>query len=143
MVDRISVSKRSWNMRRIRSKNTSPEIRLRKVLFSLGFRYRINCKGMSGKPDLVFPKYQSVVFVHGCFWHQHGCRRSNIPKSNVEYWTHKFRRNIERDACNQLKLEASGWRYLAIWECEINGNINNCVERVRRFLLGPQCGPRS
>ena len=121
-MDKISKEKRSKNMQKIKSFNTKPEIILRKLIFSMGYRYRIHYKKLPGKPDIVFPGKKKVIFVHGCFWHQHNainCRFKHNPKSNKVYWDEKFKKNNERDKRNQLKLKNLGWRYLIIWECEI------------------------
>ncbi|WP_307756510.1 DNA mismatch endonuclease Vsr [uncultured Alistipes sp.] len=112
---------RSKMMSKIRSTNTKPEIKLRKFLFSEGFRYRINDKKLPGKPDIVLAKYKTVIFVHGCFWHEHkGCRRSHIPKSNEQYWIDKIAGNVKRDKARIKELQDSGWNVLIAWECEIN-----------------------
>ncbi len=112
---------RSKMMSKIRSTNTKPEIKLRKFLFAQGFRYRINYKKLPGKPDIVLPKYKTVVFVHGCFWHGHeGCRRSHIPKSNEQYWITKISRNLSRDKAHTQELMKLGWGVIIVWECEIN-----------------------
>ena len=106
-------------MRRICSKNTKPEMLVRSTLHQEGYRYRLHAKELPGKPDLYFPKYRLVVFVHGCFWHQHKrCKRSNIPKSNQDYWIAKLSRNIKRDRNNKKELEKLGLSVLYIWECE-------------------------
>lgn len=98
MSDSLTPEKRSWNMSRIHAKDTSIEMKVRKYLFSQGFRYRKNVSSLPGKPDIVFPKYRTVVFIHGCFWHRHeGCKRATTPKSRVEYWLPKFERNVEND----------------------------------------------
>ena len=118
-MDHLSPEERSKNMGRIHSKNTKPEIRVRSILHRQGYRYRIHVKELPGKPDLYFPKYKLVVFVQGCFWHQHeNCKRSNIPKSNKDYWITKLNRNVERDRENKKKLEELGLSVLYIWECE-------------------------
>lgn len=107
-------------MRSVKSKDTTPEIRLRKALFALGYRYRLNVKDLPGKPDLVFPQHEAVLFVHGCFWHGHQCKRGRrIPKTNTDYWRDKIRKNRDRDRKNKRALEALGWRVLTVWECEI------------------------
>jgi DNA mismatch endonuclease (patch repair protein) len=119
-TDVFSPEKRSAVMRAVKSKNTKPEIKLRKALFALGYRYRLNVKGLPGKPDLVFPKYKTVVFMHGCFWHGHDCKRgSRKPKSNAAYWREKIERNRARDQKNRVALEALGWRVITVWECEL------------------------
>ena len=119
MVDKFSKEVRSYNMSRIRSKDTKPEILVRSYLFSKGLRFRKNDKRYPGSPDIVLPKYKTMVFVHGCFWHLHdGCRYARIPKSNVEYWEKKLYRNKERDEHNQKELEEMGWNVITVWECE-------------------------
>lgn len=119
MADTKTPAERSENMSRIRSTNTKPEEIVRKYLFSHGFRYRKNDKRYPGKPDIVLPKYHTIIFVNGCFWHMHGCSRSRLPRSNQEYWKPKIERNIQRDAENQQKLEADGWKVIVVWECEL------------------------
>ena len=131
MADTKTPAERSENMSRIRSTNTKPEEIVRKYLFSKGFRYRKNDKRYPGKPDIVLPKYRTVIFVNGCFWHMHGCSRSRLPKSNQQYWKPKIERNIERDADAKKKLEAEGWRVIIIWECELKKKIAN--ERLSRL----------
>ena len=119
-MDNRSKEARSRNMSRIPSKNTKPEETVRKYLFSQGFRYRKNVSNLPGKPDIVLPKYKTVVFVNGCFWHAHqGCKCFVPPKSNSEFWQHKFMYNIERDERNYQKLCDLGWRVIIVWECEI------------------------
>lgn len=111
---------RSYNMSRINPKNTKPEEMVRKYLFAHGFRYRKNDKRLPGTPDIVLPKYKTVIFVNGCFWHGHNqCRYYVIPKSNTEFWVDKINRNIERDAVNTDKLMLLGWNVITIWECEL------------------------
>lgn len=107
-------------MARIRGKGTKPEVTLRKALFARGFRYRVNVKTLPGKPDIVLPRYKTVIFVHGCFWHGHpGCKYAYTPKSNTEFWVNKISGNQERDAVVKRKLEKSGWKVIVVWECEI------------------------
>lgn len=120
MADVHSKEQRSYNMSRIRSSETKPEIVVRKYLFSKGLRYRKNDKRFPGKPDIVLPKYRTVIFVHGCFWHQHqGCRYSVVPSTNQEYWQKKLSSNRERDIAVKSKLESDGWRVLTVWECQL------------------------
>jgi DNA mismatch endonuclease (patch repair protein) len=107
-------------MSRIRSTNSKPEEVVRKYLFSQGFRYRKNDKRYPGKPDIVLPKYKTVIFVHGCFWHMHDCGRFVWPSSNIEYWEKKIIGNINRDKEHAEKLQADGWKVLTVWECELN-----------------------
>ena len=118
-MDRLTVSRRSWLMSRVRGANTTPEITVRKYLHALGFRYRLHRQDLPGKPDIVLPKYRTVVFVHGCFWHQHrGCQYAGIPKSNVKFWKRKFESNVSRDKKNLAALRSAGWRCLTIWGCQ-------------------------
>lgn len=118
-MDNHTKSQRSYNMSRIRSTNSKPEEVVRKYLFSQGFRYRKNDKRYPGKPDIVLPKYKTVIFVHGCFWHMHDCGRFVWPSSNVEYWEKKINRNVDRDKEHAEKLQADGWKVLTVWECEL------------------------
>lgn len=120
MADVFDKTRRSEIMSHIRSKNTKPEVALRKALFARGFRYRLYVKTLPGKPDMVLPKYKTVIFIQGCFWHGHeNCRRANIPQSNTEYWREKIARNKERDINNTSALLKSGWNVIIVWECEI------------------------
>lgn len=131
MADTKTPAERSENMSRIRSTNTKPEEIVRKYLFSHGFRYRKNDKRYPGKPDIVLPKYRTIIFVNGCFWHMHGCSRSRLPRSNEEYWKPKIERNIKRDAENKQKLEAAGWNVIIVWECELKKRTSE--ERLSRL----------
>jgi DNA mismatch endonuclease (patch repair protein) len=106
-------------MASVKRSGTGPEIRLRKALHRLGYRYRLNVKNLPGSPDLVFPKYKAVIFVHGCFWHSHGCKYSSVPKTRTDFWIEKFRANQRRDNRNIELLAEKGWRTLIVWECEI------------------------
>ena len=119
MVDRISPASRSKNMRAIKSKNTSPEKRVRSAAHGLGLRFRLHRRDLPGSPDLLFPRRKTVLFVHGCFWHRHeNCPGATTPKTNTDYWSKKFIENMERDKKNRKKLEDGGWKVLVIWECE-------------------------
>ena len=112
--------KRSRNMSAIKSKNTKPEIAVRKLLHSMGFRFRLHRKDLPGSPDIVLPKYKTVIFVHGCFWHRHeNCKYASTPKTRQEFWEAKFRDNINRDKLNQENLSSKGWKIIVVWECEI------------------------
>jgi DNA mismatch endonuclease (patch repair protein) len=123
-------------MRQIRSKDTAPELVLRQLLHRKGYRFRLHRKDLPGKPDLVFPSRKKVIFVHGCFWHQHpGCREGRVPGSRQSYWEPKLRRNQERDAAAQIQLENEGWQYLVLWECELKDRVR-MLAAVERFL-GP------
>lgn len=119
MADNLSKEERSRNMSHIRSNNTIPEVTVRKYLFSKGFRYRINVRSLPGCPDIVLPKYKTVVFVNGCFWHKHNCSRFVWPSSNREYWEPKILRNVERDVKNQKQLSELGWHVIVVWECQL------------------------
>ena len=120
MTDIFSLEKRSDIMRRIKSKDTCPELIVRKYLFSKGFRYRLNVKRLPGKPDIVLRKYRTVIFVHGCFWHGHeNCPLASHPKTHSAFWTSKIARNKERDAATRTKLKAMGWNTLVVWECQL------------------------
>lgn len=120
-------------MSRIRSKDTVPELALRKILHRFGLRYRLGGAGLPGKPDLVFPRYRSVVFVHGCFWHRHkGCKIASVPKSNVGFWTAKFEKNVARDARVAQELAALGWRVFIVWECELS-SANKAITTGERL----------
>lgn len=119
MADNHSKEERSRNMSHIRSQNTKPEETVRKYLFSKGFRYRKNVRSLPGCPDIVLPKYKTVVFVNGCFWHKHNCSRFVWPSSNKEYWEPKILRNVERDKKNQIQLAELGWHVVVIWECQL------------------------
>ena len=111
---------RSRNMSAIKSKNTKPEIKVRKVLHSMGYRFRLHSKDLPGSPDIVLPKYKTVIFVHGCFWHRHeNCKYATTPKTRKEFWENKFKANINRDKLNQENLSSNGWKIIIVWECEI------------------------
>ena len=126
MTDHLSPSKRSWNMSRIRSKNTKPELIVRKVLHNSGIRYRLHARNLPGKPDLSNKSKNFAIFVNGCFWHQHkGCKRASIPKSNTDYWIPKLEKNVNRLRENLETLDTMGYRTAVIWECEVNDLENN------------------
>ena len=119
MADVHTKEQRSFNMSRIRGRDTKPEMLVRRFLHANGFRYKLHDKTLPGKPDIVLPKYKTVIFVHGCFWHQHDCPRgARRPKGNAEYWTRKLTRNVERDGQKQDQLTELGWQVLIVWECE-------------------------
>lgn len=137
MADSLSPVKRSWNMSRIKGKDTSIEVKVRKYLFSQGFRYRKNVKSLPGKPDLVLPRYRAVVFVHGCFWHRHpGCKAAYMPKSRTEFWQEKFEQNVRNDALHRKTLARDGWRVFVVWECDINNRFEKTmcllVDRLKK-----------
>ena len=119
VIHKVS-EQRSKNMAAIRSKNTKPEIKVRKVLHSMGYRFRLHSKDLPGSPDIVLPKYKTVIFVHGCFWHRHeNCKYASTPKTRQEFWNKKFNENINRDKINQENLSSKGWKIIIVWECEI------------------------
>ena len=125
MVDHLLPDQRSWNMRRIRSKDTKPELIVRSQLHSLGFRFRLHSNKLQGKPDIVLKKYKTVIFCHGCFWHQHpGCKKATFPKTNKEYWKKKFARNKTRFDEVKNDLISLGWKVLIIWECQTKHTDN-------------------
>lgn len=134
MTDVFPSDKRSWIMGRVREKNTSPELKVRSLVHHLGYRFRLHRKDLPGKPDLVFPSRNKIIFVHGCFWHGHDCARGHrVPKTNSEYWIEKIQRNMRRDSKHQSELKAMGWHVLVIWECEIN-NPKIVVGKIDEFL---------
>lgn len=131
MADTHTKEIRSMNMSHIRSTNSKPEEIVRKYLFSQGFRYRKNDKRLPGKPDIVLPKYKTVIFVNGCFWHKHDCPRFVWPTSNQEYWVPKILRNAKRDKEIYSILESKGWRVLVIWECELKKKVrDNTLDKL-------------
>jgi DNA mismatch endonuclease (patch repair protein) len=130
MADRLTPARRSENMRRIRSTDTLPEMRVRKLAHALGYRFRLHRRDLPGKPDLTFPRLHKVIFVHGCFFHQHrGCPDGHLPKSRQGYWHPKLARNVARDRMNRAKLTRMGWRSLVMWDCETMDEA-----RTRRVL---------
>ena len=119
-MNKITQYKRSIIMGRIHGKDTKPEITVRSLLHSMGYRFRLHKKDLPGKPDIVLPKYKTVVFVHGCFWHQHkDCRKATIPKTNTKFWKNKLEKNVMRDSQNIDKLKSKGWNVITVWECEL------------------------
>lgn len=136
MADRISKEHRSWNMSRIRGKDTDIEKMVRSYLFSRGFRFRKNDKRYPGKPDVVLPKYKTVIFVNGCFWHRHeGCKYATTPKTNIEFWIEKFNRNVENDKLHIKQLQEMGWRVITIWECELKDSFEETMSRVEKAII--------
>ncbi len=119
MADIYTKLKRSEIMSKISGKNTKPEILVRKFLFSNGFRYRKNDKRYPGKPDIILPKYKTIIFVHGCFWHGHNCPAGKLPETKKDFWKQKIKGNIERDKRNKTELQKQGWKVITIWQCEL------------------------
>jgi DNA mismatch endonuclease (patch repair protein) len=137
-MDSLSTARRSANMSRIRSKDTKPELLIRRMLHGLGYRYSLHRRDLPGVPDLVFPSRKKVILVHGCFWHQHkGCSDGRPPKSRKEYWLPKLLRNVERDGRNISKLRRNKWSVILLWECEI-ANVDSIRKRLVHFLGEPR-----
>lgn len=120
-------------MRAIRSKDTGPEMAVRRLVHGMGYRYRLHDAALPGKPDLVFRGRRKVIFVHGCFWHSHGCKLSHVPQSNLVYWLPKLERNRQRDKENRRALSAAGWSSSIIWECQLT-KLKQVAARIRKFL---------
>lgn len=134
MADTMSPEERSRQMALVRSEDTKPEMAVRRLVHGMGYRYRLHCRDLPGKPDMVFRSRRAVVFVHGCFWHRHeGCSLARLPKSKVDFWTTKLEGNRERDTRKVAELKKSGWRVFVVWECELN-NMEALAARLRRFL---------
>ena len=133
MADVFTKAARSAVMSRVKGRDTRPELAVRKIAFALGYRYRLNCKYLPGKPDLAFRRYHKVIFVHGCFWHRHGCVNATTPASNLTYWQAKFAKNVARDKRTYCQLKILGWQYLVIWECQLK-NHGRVAARIKRFL---------
>lgn len=133
-MDTVTKAQRSKNMSHIKNKNTALEIAVRKRLFADGFRYRINYSKLPGHPDIVLPKYHTVIFVNGCFWHRHNCKRATTPKTNTDYWTQKFERNVQNDEKNYRLLSNLGWHVIVVWECEIKADLNKLIRSVEDEL---------
>lgn len=131
----MSSEKRSYIMSRVKQRDTGPEMLLRSALHALGYRYRLHRKDLPGRPDLVFPSRKKVVFVHGCFWHGHGCQWGQLPKSKLDYWAPKIEANRERDLRNIRDLEKSGWQCAVVWQCELR-ELEQAVSKICRFLDG-------
>jgi DNA mismatch endonuclease (patch repair protein) len=119
-------------MAAIRDRDTKPEIIVRRVLHRSGFRFRVRPRNVPGKPDLVLPRFRTVVMVNGCFWHRHTCRAGHAPKTNSQYWTAKIERNVARDECNRALLEAAGWHVVMIWECSLTADLERLIGDLRK-----------
>jgi DNA mismatch endonuclease (patch repair protein) len=134
-MDRLTREHRSWNMSRIRGRDTKPELLVRSILHRLGFRFRLNRTKLPGRPDVVLTRHRTVVFVHGCFWHRHaGCRFAYTPKSNLQFWTTKLEGNVARDKKALRALRALGWRTVIVWECQ-TADGPKLANRLQKFLL--------
>ena len=138
-MDSLTKEKRSWNMSRIRSNDTTPELVVRSFLFRQGFRFRLHVKNLPGHPDIVLPKYKTVVEVRGCFWHRHpGCRQATTPSTNAEFWQEKFKRNVERDRNTEKQLKELGWNLIVVWECELKkeGVLEALPDKIKEHEHG-------
>lgn len=135
-MDIWSKEKRSEVMSRIRGKNTNPEMILRSYLFKQGFRFRVHRKDLPGKPDIVLSKYNTIIFVHGCFWHYHkDCREGRIPSSNSKFWKEKLEKNIEKDKKHITALKLAGWKVVVIWECELEKSLEQTLNNLKNVLF--------
>jgi DNA mismatch endonuclease, patch repair protein len=134
-MDTVDQQTRSRIMSSVGQKNTGPEKLLRRALHERGIRYRLHDRKLPGSPDLVLPKYRAVIFVHGCYWHSHGCYRSTVPKSRVEFWTQKFEDNRGRDARNVEALRAKQWRVMTVWECALKGKAALTIDEVAQHVI--------
>ena len=133
VIHKVS-EQRSRNMSAIKSKNTKPEIKVRKILHSMGYRFRLHRKDLPGSPDIVLPKYKTIIFVHGCFWHRHeNCKYASNPKTRKEFWESKFKANVKRDKEIQEKIKNIGWLSVVIWECETK-KVDNLREKLIDFI---------
>ncbi len=140
MTDHLTKERRSWNMAQIKGKDTQPEVLVRSMVHRAGYRFTVNGplnRKLPGHPDIVFPRYKAVVFVHGCFWHRHKkCGAARTPSTNTAFWKEKFDRNVERDRQNKRKLRELGWRVFVVWECELKAN--NLIKKIDKlFRPGP------
>jgi DNA mismatch endonuclease (patch repair protein) len=120
-------------MQAVRNKDTGPEMIVRRLLFRLGYRYRIHCKGLPGTPDIAFPTRRKAVFIHGCYWHGHGCKKGQLPKTDTSFWSNKIRANRDRDARKEAELEDLGWKVLTIWQCDLS-DLDRVETRLKAFL---------
>jgi DNA mismatch endonuclease (patch repair protein) len=134
-MDVLTKEQRHYNMSQIHSKNTKPEIIVRQYLWHRGYRYRLHKKDLPGNPDIVLPKYHTVIFVNGCFWHMHNCKKFVLPSSNTAFWSEKLSRNKIRDIDNYKKLKKSGWYYIIIWECQLSRNKDKILEKIDKTLI--------
>ena len=139
MVDMLSSEHRSWNMSRIRNRDTKPEIQLRSLLHKAGFRFRLQDRTLPGRPDIVLKKHRAVVMIHGCFWHRHpGCRNTTMPSTRTDFWSAKFEGNMERDRRNSAELTALGWRVITVWECDLKKDAKQVISNIHQQLRGKE-----
>lgn len=143
MTDSVSAEKRSEMMSKVRSKNTRPELQVRRYLHSKGIRFRLHDPKLPGKPDIVMPRWRTVIFVHSCFWHWHGCRYFRLPKSRTPFWEEKLAGNKQRDSQNRIRLEEMGWRVIVVYECALRDSpkdtLDNLVQELRRKAIAAPC----
>lgn len=133
-MDTMTKEQRHRNMSHIKSKNTSLEILVRKRLFHDRFRYRINVSTLPGKPDIVLPKYHTVIFINGCFWHRHNCKLATMPKTHTDFWKRKFEQNVKNDLANHKKLRNLGWHVIILWECEIKEDFEQLIKMTENEM---------
>lgn len=137
-MDHLTPEKRSWNMSRIRGTETSPERKVRSMLHRAGYRFRKNVSTLPGKPDIVLPKYRTVIFVHGCFWHRHkGCKQATTPGTNTEFWQKKFERNVANDRKHARQLRRLGWHVITVWECQLE-KPDKVLQRLENLLTAKE-----
>ncbi len=137
MPDLLTPERRSWNMSRIKGKNTGPEVLLRSLLHREGYRFRLHDAKLPGRPDIILPRHRAVIFVHGCFWHRHkGCRFATMPGTRQDFWQDKFDHTVERDRRKQHELELLGWRVLTVWECDLKKDAATVVGNIKSTLGG-------
>lgn len=138
MADKLTPAQRSWNMSRIRGKDTRIEVKVRRYLFSKGFRYRKNVATLPGKPDIVFSQYKTVIFIHGCYWHRHeGCKNCTTPGTNRNFWLQKFEKTVQNDQKQQEQLKQSGWKVFVLWECQIENDFDALMAKLITMLKPP------
>jgi DNA mismatch endonuclease, patch repair protein len=142
MTDVLTAAQRRLNMSRIRGRDTKPEMLIRQGLHARGFRYRLHVSNLPGRPDLIFPKYRTIIFVHGCFWHGHDCAMFHLPSTRVEFWSSKINANRQRDKKSCTALLEQGWRVLIIWECVLRGPSRLPIEQVLDFCSSFICGDK-
>jgi DNA mismatch endonuclease (patch repair protein) len=135
MADTITPERRSWNMSRIRSRNTKPELLLRSLLHRAGYRFRIHRRDLAGSPDIVLPKYSTAILVHGCFWHRHpGCKKATTPSTRTDFWEAKFNATVERDKMSSVRLKCAGWHVITVWECELELDARRVLSSIECLL---------
>lgn len=138
MADRVTSKQRSLMMAAVRGKNTEPELYVRQKLFAAGFRFRLHAAELAGKPDIVLPRFRTVVFVHGCFWHGHSCARGKRPASNVEFWQAKIDGNVRRDLKNRSALKAAGWSSVVVWQCRLESSTRALLKHLKLLNASEQ-----